>query len=449
MWPEITRLMAPRAAPHLRFLPDPGVRPRPSGLYRGEPEACRRDLRRFLPALGHLALMIGVFKVFHLEGRAFRGLTVLAMAALPVHYLLPFRWKKPAFVAVSVAGMAWALGAAISAVVLPMAALLIGACFLPVAWSARAAIVGALGLAFAMARHAGVAAGVPDGAWAVVGSMFMFRIILFLYEIKHAEAPERPIDAVSYFFLLPNFCFTLFPVLDYRTFRRGYFSADVHDLQRTGLVLMSRGTVHLLACRLVAGAMILPGAVHDPISLAGYLAGNYLKYLDVSGRFHLACGMLHLFGFALPETHHNYLLASSFTDYWRRINIPWKDFMVRVVFNPVAFRLKRKPRAVTLAAATVAVFVATWLLHAYQSFWLRGTWGFSLPDALFWGSLGVLVLVNVQLDARGPARRRPPGAVRVLQTLGTFGTIAVLWSLWSSPGVGAWLELMRRGLGWA
>ena len=136
---------------------------------------------------------------------------------------------------------------------------------------------------------------------------------------------------------------------------------------------------------------------------------NYLLYLQVSGQFHIACGMLHLYGFQLPETHHNYLLATGFTDYWRRINIYWKDFMVRLFFNPVVFRLKRWPQPAALAVATVVVFLATWLLHAYQSFWLRGSWGFSVPDALFWGILGVMVLVNVQLDAR---RRSTAGCGR-------------------------------------
>ena len=164
--------------------------------------------------------------------------------------------------------------------------------------------------------------------------------------------------------------------------------------------------------------------------------------------------MLHLFGFQLPETHHRYLLASSFTDYWRRINIYWKDFMVRVVFNPVAFRLKRWPQPVALAAATVAVFVVTWLLHAYQSYWLRGAWGFGVPDALFWGILGVLVLINVQLDARRGGRRtaarrghRRRLACRVLRVAGTFATITLLWSLWSSPSLAAWVGLLRRVAG--
>jgi Zn-dependent protease len=174
--------------------------------------------------------------------------------------------------------------------------------------------------------------------------------------------------------------------------------------------------------------------------------------LQVSGQFHIACGMLHLFGYKLPETHHNYLLATGFTDYWRRINIYWKDFMIRVVFNPVAFRLKRRPRWASLTAATSAVFAATWVLHAYQKFWRRGTWGFSVPDALFWGILGLLVMVNVQLDARAkPGKPAAPSfaglALRSAKTAGTFLTIALLWSLWCSPSVGAWASMFRRAFG--
>jgi alginate O-acetyltransferase complex protein AlgI len=103
------------------------------------------------------------------------------------------------------------------------------------------------------------------------------------------------------------------------------------------------------------------------------------------------------------------------------------------------------------------VFLATWLLHGYQLYWLRGGWGFTVPDALFWGTLGGLVAVNVQLDARRhPARRAPAAggrggarelAVRAAKIAGTFTTIALLWSLWSSPSLGAWLDMLGRGLG--
>ncbi len=452
---QTIRPRALRPAPHRQFLP---LVSRPSagirlGLYEGEPENCRRDLRQFLPVLFHLMLTLCAFKVFHLEGRAFQGLAVLATLALPVHYALPYHWKKPAFVGLSVVGLAWALGSGVAAVVLPASALLIGACLLPIAWSARAGIVAVFALALGVARAVVPVAGAAEAALAVLGSMFMFRMILFLYELKHSEVPENPLDAVAYFFLLPNFCFLLFPVVDYRAFRRGYFAADVHDIQRDGLRLMTRGLVHLLAYRLVYHELtISPEEVRGLGTLAGHVVTNYLKYLHVSGQFHMAAGLLHLFGFRLPETHHNYLLATGFTDYWRRINIPWKDFMVRVVFNPVAFRLKRRPQWQSLTLATTAVFVATWLLHAYQAFWLRGSWGFSVPDALFWGILGALVLVNVQLDVRRSSARPEVGgraralAIRILKTAATFTTVALLWSLWTSPSLPAWLAMMGRGL---
>jgi D-alanyl-lipoteichoic acid acyltransferase DltB (MBOAT superfamily) len=295
--------------------------------------------------------------------------------------------------------------------------------------------------------------------------MFMFRLVIYMYELKHARRRESLVDTASYFFLLPNYCFMHFPVVDYRTLQRGFLADDVHAIQRRGLQMMFRGTLHLLSYRLIYHELLIsPQEVRDFWTLAGYVVCNYLLYLRVSGQFHMACGMLHLFGYQLPDTHHHYLLATGFTDYWRRINIYWKDFMVRVVFNPVVFRLKRRPQPAALAVATVVVFFATWALHAYQSFWLRGTWGLTAPDALFWGVLGVLVLVNVQLDLRRSLNRataRAKGraaealswrarssalAVRGLKTAGTFLTISLLWSLWSSPTVGAWLELLRRGI---
>jgi alginate O-acetyltransferase complex protein AlgI len=459
MRPETQRPTAVRPAPHRRFLPatepEPGSGQAWPGLYPGEPEACRRDPWQFLPIVAHLGLFLAVFKVFRVEGRAFQLLVTVALAALPVHYLLPYRWKKPLFVAVSIAGLALVFGAVAAAYVVALSLLLIGVCRLPIPWWTRATTLAAAALALAWVRPESLAAAIPESVWPILATMFMFRILIYLYELKHAKAPESAVDTLSYFFLLPNYCFLHFPVVDYRTLHRGYFAKEIHATQRAGLQMMFQGTIHLLLYRLVYHEWLIPAEeVHGAASLARYLVCNYLLYLRVSGQFHMACGMLHLFGFQLPPTHHHYLLATGFTDYWRRINIYWKDFMVRLVFNPVVFRLKRWPQPAALAVATVVVFVATWALHAYQSFWLRGSWGISGPDALFWGILGALVLVNVQLDARRPRGRAGKGPVTALGTLvrgakvaATFTTIALLWSLWSSPSLESWLDLMRRGTG--
>jgi alginate O-acetyltransferase complex protein AlgI len=451
------RAPAPPKAPHRRFVEL--VRARPNladapGLYPGEPETCRRDVGQFLAILAHLALLVVVFRVYRLEGRAFQILGLATLAALPTHYLLPFRWKQPFLVAASIAALGAVFGAGVAAAVVALALGLVAVCRLPIAWPARVGLLAVAGLVMALTRAGLIRLGLPPLVWPVLASLCMFRLLIYMYELKHAKAPESLGDALAYVFLMPNCAFLHFPVVDYRTMRRGYFARDIHATQRAGLKMMVRGTTHLLLYRLVYHKLLIaPEEVYNAATLLAYLAANYLLYLRVSGQFHMACGMLHLFGYQLPETHHHYLLATGFTDYWRRINIYWKDFMVRLVFHPVVFRLRRWPQARALALATAVVFVVTWALHAYQSFWLRGHWGFSLPDVLFWGVLGVLVMVNVQRDARrGPARRTleitaPRAlAVRCAKTLGTFLVISLLWSLWSSPSLGDWLALLSRAL---
>ena len=454
---DISRVLSPprRVPLHRRFLPVPDTSAAP-GLYPGEPENCRRARREFLPILAQLGLILAVAWRYHLEGRAFLILLMTATVALPIHYLLPYRMKKPAFLAASLIGLGLVFGAATAAIVVAMGLALIALARLPVAWMTRALAMLGAAMLLGLTRAGLIGAPVPEVVWPVLGSIFMFRMILYLYELKHAEGPETLIDALTYFFLLPNFCFVHFPVVDYRTFRRGYFAREVHETQRVGLQMITRGILHLLLFRLVYHKLLeRPDDVHSIAGLSLFIVCNYLTYLQVSGQFHIACGMLHLFGFSLPETHHNYLLATGFTDYWRRINIYWKDFMVRVVFNPTVFKLKRWGQHAALAAATLVVFVATWALHGYQTFWIRGSWRFSTQDSLFWGILGLLVLVNVQIDARAPRRARIKCAnltaqsllSRAGKTLATFATIAILWSLWSSNGVGPWLAMWRRALG--
>ena len=80
-----------------------------------------------------------IFKKYQIEGRAFLAVVTLAFWALPVHYLAPYSWKKPLFVAVSIGGLFWVFGAAVTAIVLGLAAVLIGVCFLPLSWTGRAA----------------------------------------------------------------------------------------------------------------------------------------------------------------------------------------------------------------------------------------------------------------------------------------------------------------------
>ena len=197
--------------------------------------------------------------------------------------------------------------------------------------------------------------------WVILGSMFMFRLMIYLYDLKHRTAPFSPARAISYFFMLPNVCFPLFPVVDYKTFCSTYYNEEWPRVYQTGLRWMFRGVFQLLLYRVVYQfAPLDVYKLSSALDVAGCMLGMYLLYLRVSGTFHLIVGLLLMFGFNLPETHHLYFLATSFTDFWRRINIYWKDFVMKLFFYPTHFKLRKMGTLRALSVATLATFLATW-----------------------------------------------------------------------------------------
>jgi hypothetical protein len=212
-----------------------------------------------------------------------------------------------------------------------------------------------------------------------------------------------------------------------------------------------RGLVHLLLYRVVYQyLMIAPEEVADGTKLVRFMLATFLMYLRVSGTFHVIVGGLHLFGFRLPETHRLFYLSTSISDFWRRINIYWKDFMQKVVFLPVYFPLRKRGETLALVVGTVVVFFVTWATHAYQWFWLRGEGLWSSTDALFWAILGVLLIANALWEQRRGRKRVLPGAKRSVKdalingasAAGVFALICTLWTMWGSPSFGDWIDLM-------
>jgi D-alanyl-lipoteichoic acid acyltransferase DltB (MBOAT superfamily) len=415
------------------------------------------SLRRLVPLLAQLGLLLGVFHAFDVEGGPFRRLAAIGFAGFLVHYLTPLPWKKWVFVGLSLAGgaavLAYDTGASGAfAVLLPASAVglafALGASFFAILRLAapfwlRLVLVGAIAGLLAWMR---VVTFLPGPFFLVLGSIFMFRMILYAYEVKVARRPESFADFCSYFFLLPNFYFVLFPVIDYSTFKKSFYARDIHDTAQRGIAWMVRGTTHLVLYRWIYHNLVIgPESIDSPATLAQFVAVPFWLYLKVSGHFHVIVGMLHLFGYSLPETNRRYFLASSFTDFWRRINIYWKDFMIKAFYYPAYFRFRRRNETLALVVATVLVFVATTLLHGYQMFWLHGTFTITSADLAFWGILGALVVVNALSEARRPRRpakrsRAAALAARVPSTLAVYLTITVLWSLWSGHSVGDWVE---------
>jgi D-alanyl-lipoteichoic acid acyltransferase DltB (MBOAT superfamily) len=404
----------------------------------------------FIVILAQLGLLTLVFRQFQVESSAFLRLWLLAFAGFAVHSFLPLRYRLPFFLALSLAGIALVLGVESGAWLVGIGLVLIGICHLPLPFVARIGLVLALASVLAAQRAQWLPAPWSEAVWPILGSMFMFRLIVYLYDLRHEREAASPVRTLSYFFMLPNACFPLFPVVDYKTFRRNYYDDDAYRIYQIGVDWMVRGVLHLILYRIVYYYFTLaPSEVQGLGDLAQYLVSNFLLYLRVSGTFHLIVGMLYLFGFRLPETHHRYLLSSSISDFWRRINIYWKDFMLKVFYYPAYFALRRFGNTWALVLATLLVFVMTWFLHAYQWFWLRGTMLLVWQDVLFWAILGVLVVFNSLWESRkGRQRtlRKKAWDWRDLSLLGLkiaamFSFICVLWSFWTSESISQWMSL--------
>lgn len=408
-----------------------------------------------------VAIIALILRDLSLESSAFRRILYFAAAAFVLNHLLPARLRLGFFAAFSMGAVVVTLGGSLQAPVadfalaVPRGGALLGTGIaiiavarLPIGLAYRVGLLLAVGAGAALFRSGHAASGNVAIIWPVLASMFMFRVMVYLYDVSTATRLPSWRQSLAYFFLIPNVCTLLFPVIDFRTFAGKYYDEDALVIYQRGVKWMFRGVIHLLLYRLVNRVFGIQIAdVANGTDLIRFVVTNSFLYLKISGTFHLVIGMLLLFGFNLPETNHRYFLASSFTDYWRRVNTYWRAFIMKVFYYPAFFKLKKAGQTPALVLATLWSFFITWALHAYQAWWISGTFTLKVPDVLFWTILAVLVLANSLWELRRGRQRKLSSsrysaretAGLMVRTAATFLVISVLWSLWSAPTVGQWL----------
>jgi D-alanyl-lipoteichoic acid acyltransferase DltB (MBOAT superfamily) len=408
------------------------------------------ELIRLAFATLQLGLLVLLIRQFQIENETFFKLIQLTFAGFVVHALLPMRLRLPFFALLSLTGIGIVFGLAGAAWLVGIGSGLIALGHLPVRfWIKVAALLLAM-VPLALLRVEVVASPIPLAIWPILTSMFMFRLVIYLHDIRHSPPPFNLARTLAYFFMLPNVTFPLFPVVDYKTFALSYYQVDAYRIYQRGLHWILRGVIHIILYRLVYHYVALDAAeVQTGAQLVQYIASAFLLYLRVSGTFHIAIGILHLFGFYLPETNHLYLLSSSFTDLWRRANIYWKDAIMKLVYFPSFFRLRKSGNIRAITISMILVFFTTWAWHAVQWFWLRGELLFTFQDISFYCMIGALVLWTALREARqGTARVIGPGPAgwslkRAVGTVGTIGTLMLLWSYWTADSLGQWFNTWR------
>jgi D-alanyl-lipoteichoic acid acyltransferase DltB (MBOAT superfamily) len=405
----------------------------------------KHELIKILATGFVFGLAVLLVKLLGLENKTFLYSLILACVGFPIHHLLPKSLKLPFFVLISFGSIGLALGIVNGIWLIGLGSLFIILAHLPLPFWVRITGQTLLGAVLIVYRANLFPSFIPSVIWPILGSMFIFRLIIYMYDLKAKTTAFGPWRALAYFFMVPNVNFTLLPVIDYKNLFSVYYPKNKQsfEIYQKGIVLLVRGIIHLLLYRFIYQNVLVDPITIESASEAGqYMVGTFLLYLRISGYFHMFSGILHMYGFNLPETHHLYFLASSFTDFWRRINIFWKDFMQKIFFYPVHFWLSKRMGTLTaVSLATIYAFLITWFLHSYQWFWIRGDFKLSAQDALFWGSLGVVVLINLIWELKFPKKRSLKAPKRTwkselilaTKTILTFVCIVFIWNVWSTP----------------
>jgi D-alanyl-lipoteichoic acid acyltransferase DltB (MBOAT superfamily) len=397
-----------------------------------------------------LAFIVFVVQRFAIENSAFLTIISMLSGGFMVHYFIPMQHRMLSFALLSMAGSAVILGWLAALWIFAIVALVLLISTLRISFTLKLGLIISGSAVLALFRADLLPFAGPETIWPILGSMLMFRLITYLYDLKHAKVQPTISQSLAYFFMLPNVVFPLFPVVDFTNFSRSHYNIERHKIYQVGIDWITRGIIHLLLYRLVYYYMaISPADVATPVDLLQYLSSNFLLYLRVSGLFHIIVGCLHLFGFNLQETHHLYYLSSSFTDFWRRINIYWKDFMMKVFYYPIFFRLKGLGMMPAVVLSTLVVFFLTIIFHSYQWFWLRGQFPVIWQDMVFWGVLGALVIINSLWELKkGKGKNLAAknwslanSCIYSLKVLLTFTCICILWSLWSAQSWSGWLAM--------
>jgi D-alanyl-lipoteichoic acid acyltransferase DltB (MBOAT superfamily) len=401
--------------------------------------------------LAGLALVIHWFDIeptLHLQ-----ALILVVIGAFALQSLIPERWRIWLFIGASLIGLQLFVGWNNALIVITGVLLAITGISVARKKAHRNGILIGIFTVLAAAFLANPAI-IQDHfmAFSTLGSIFLFRLTLFVYEKNLHPGKSAPDLDLAYFFMLPNMAIPLFPAVDYKTFATRYSAGISRELQFKGFQWISLGIFHLMIYRIIYHMVVLPASdVTDLSSFLHHATSNYALVLRLSGLFHTAVGILCLFGFNLPPTFNNYFLASGFSDLWRRLNIYYRDFLLKTFYYPLYFTLRKAGILKATIASILILFSITWFIHSLQWLFLKGDFPIALTDLIYWGIFGVLISLHAAYDLRRKKSKKEKtvvqhAAILSLKILLTFTGMSILWSLWSANSIGIWTGMVHHAL---
>lgn len=347
--------------------------------------------------------------------------------------IVPVRWQRYMHVLFSVVAMVYLFGWQVA---LGVCLFLFILCLLYLSnWNTKV-MSGMVGLM--LCSLVGIRVGVYESELAVdvatvLGILLMFRVVIMMYDRSANNLKLSALEFWNYLLIMPNLLIVIFPIIDTKMFSRSY-KANTLALEK-GFLWVARGLYYLLLYRMIYYYMLPDQSeVSDAFGFVWYCVLSYLLVYRLIGLFYISAGLMCLFGYDLPKVFKNMFFADGFNDLWRRLNVYWKDFILKIFYLPLYFRLRGRLKN-PVFILFVLIFVVNWFLHGYQWFWILGTFPIRDTDIIFWTLFGVLLGINAVVEKARKGREERSFVIQGARVGFMFMFMSLFWTFWASSSV--------------
>lgn len=385
------------------------------------------------------------------EGQGFPVLMIITVPLFLTHALLPLRYRSLLLVALFIVTCIFSLGWVTGGFILVVSATLFTIAMFRIKLVYRLILIAGVVAGLVVLRNSWFFAPRAIIAVPYIATLFMFRLISYFYHERHGFTNVPFSLRLNYFFLLPNLVFLLFPIIDYRYFCEAHYSRPAVEIYKKGLIRIGTGIAFLFIHRvLYYYCSVAPQNVRDLSDLVEFTFLSYILIIQVVGIFMICIGWVTLFGFYLPPLFENFFFATGFSDLWRRINHYWRDFVIKIFYFPLFFRIRKMGQIPAMILAGLIAFFCSWMMHSQQLYWISGNFPLSLNDGLYWMTMGVFITADGIYQFRKSRLIKSRSAIASIlisgiRVTGIFLFASLLWTLWNADSLSSWAFIMKQG----
>ncbi|MBN8693737.1 MAG: hypothetical protein J0L69_11105 [Bacteroidetes bacterium] len=282
-------------------------------------------------------------------------------------------------------------------------------------------------------------------------SIIMFRGILLLYEFKHAHVVNNYAASFAYLFSFPQLFFPVMPIIDFKLFVNGSNPTNVTVLWQkafrqfvTGLFLF---TVYKISDA-YSNLDVLQLYTVSHLFVAVLFKLTVL--IKICGLFMFSLGFLTMFGIDLPSAFGFFPLAAGFRDYWKDVNRYWRDFLLKLIYYPLYFKLRKTNWPFKTFSVVIVTFLFSSFFHFYQLYLSSGYFHLKLNDIVYWMCLGFLVYwSNIRFEKtfnKNDGVIHEPGLLkRSLNVLLVQSVMSFLFFLWNCNSLSEFFFFLKKG----